>query len=1410
MEHYKLGVDIGSTTVKLVVLDENNKYKVTKYERHFSNINNTLLNMINDIKDELKDEKLAITLTGSGGFSLSKELNVNFVQEVISVTRAIKKYDDSIDIAIEIGGEDAKIIYFDETVEQRMNGICAGGTGSFIDQMASLMRIDAEKLNELSKNANQIYDVAARCGVFAKSDVQPLINDGVAGEDIAISIFQAVVNQTISGLACGRKITGNVCFLGGPLHFLDQLKARFIETLGLEKDRVFEPENSHLFAAFGAAINPEVNNIMSIDEFYNNLKNVKVKPEINRLPRLFENSDDYNKFLDRHNSANVEKADINTYEGNAYIGIDAGSTTTKIAVITEDGRLLHHFYDSNNAEPLNIISSALVDFYKLIEGKKITVKSSGVTGYGEALVKAALKIDVGEVETVAHYRAASFFNPNVDYILDIGGQDIKAISIYDNYIDSVVLNEACSAGCGSFIETFAMSVNKDVKEFSKIGLYAEDPIDLGTRCTVFMNSRVKQAQKEGAKPEDISAGLAYSVIKNALQKVIKVNDAKNIGKNIVVQGGTFHNDAVLRCFEILTNVNVIRPDIAGIMGAFGVALIAKERVNQTEESTILTKQEIEELNYSQNRSRCGLCLNKCLLTITTFNDNRKFISGNKCEKGLGVSEKENWLPNLFKYKQDRLFHYKPLVGGKRGKIGIPRVLDMYENYPFWYTFLTELEYEVELSPFSSKKIYERGIESIPSESACYPAKIVHGHIGYLIDQGIKSIFYPSVVYGKKEFKKADNHYNCPIVISYSENVKNNTEELKENNVKIINPFLNLNHKKSVIKVLSETFVDIPRKEITAAVNKAYIEQERYVDDVKIEGKKAYEIVKNNNLTGIVLAGKPYHIDPEINHSIDKLVNTLGLACFTEDSILSLIEDTEENLNINVLDQWTYHSRIYRAANVISMLDRLEIVQLNSFGCGLDAISTDEAQEILKKNNKMFTTIKIDEVSNLGPAKIRLRSLLAAINDRQISNRTQIEEEAIPVFKKENKKDYTILCPQMSHIHFELIKEAFISEGYNTVVLPEIDKYASDTGQKYVNNDSCYPALIVVGQVINEINSGKHDINKLGVIITQTGGGCRASNYVALIRKALKSAGYGHIPVISLNASGLEKEGGLKLSFKMLNKVMKSIVYGDLLMKLLYKTRPYELIKGSANNLYLNWLEACQKDIKYGSKRTFKRNIADMIIDFDNLNLVEEEKIRVGIVGEILVKYHPTANNNLLNLLENEGVEVEVPALLDFVLYSVYNQQYASDNLGNSKFSKHVSKFLISIIESYRKSVNESLRLSKRFHQYNTIESIAQAASEVISIGNQTGEGWFLTGEMIKLAQSGTNNIVCVQPFACLPNHIFGKGVIKELRSRYKANVLAVDYDPGASEVNQLNRIKLMLTAAKENLSTSNSTLDLNV
>ncbi len=1408
MSRLHMGIDVGSTTVKIVVMDGGRNILYSEYRRHFSDIKQTVAELFGEVRDIVRNQPFSVVITGSGGLLLSKMLSLPFVQEVIANKEAIKTFLPKTDVVIELGGEDAKILYLTGGLEQRMNGTCAGGTGSFIDQMSMLLKTDADGLNSLAQKHKVIYPIAARCGVFAKSDVQPLLNEGAAREDVAASILQAVVTQTISGLAQGRPIKGNIVFLGGPLHFLPQLRRQFEETLKDNAKSFTIPDNAQLFVAIGAALMYD-NTEVYIDDLINKLKNAKsADTEITRMRKLFETEDEKSEFFERHDKDKAQRVDISTVKGPVFLGLDVGSTTIKCAVINQNSEIIYDYYGKNEGSPIKRGIDILRDLYAKLP-KDAFIANACTTGYGELLLKTAFRINEGEIETIAHYKAANHFSPGVDFIIDIGGQDMKCMKIKNGVIDSIMLNEACSSGCGSFIQTFAESLGLDTVSFSQEALKADRPVDLGTRCTVFMNSRVKQAQKEGATVGDISAGLSYSVVRNALYKVIKLRDPALMGENIVVQGGTFNNNAILRCFELLVEKNVIRPDIAGLMGAYGAAIIAKERWDGGD-CDILTADELDEFTFKTELTRCQKCNNHCQLTITSFGDGGHFISGNRCERGAGMEKKTNELPNLFDYKYKRVFGYESLKpeNAPMGVIGLPRVLNMYENYPLWHTFFTELGFSVKLSSRSSHKLYEKGIESIPSESACYPAKLVHGHIQDLIDKGITTIFYPCIPYEQIEYSSAGNHFNCPMVTSYPEVIYNNMDILRSEGIRYMYPFINLADKPSFKRQMYKTLADygFTKQRINAAADKAFDELQHFKNDIRKSGENTIKWLEEHDKRGIVLAGRPYHIDPEINHGIPDMINSLGFAVLTEDSVAHL---GHLKRDIRVVDQWAYHTRLYESAAQVVKNKHLELIQLNSFGCGLDAVTTDQVQEILQAYEKIYTTLKIDEVSNLGTARIRVRSLRAAIQERDDNDFEPHKVEDYTVnkvkFTEEDRKNHTIICPQMSPIHFGMFEAVFRAHGYNMMVLEHATPEDVEAGLKSVNNDACYPSIMVTGQLVNAFTSGRCDPNNTSVIITQTGGGCRATNYIAFLRKALKEAGFSQVPVISLNLVGLEDNPGFKLTLPLVDGLLKAALWGDLLMAVTMRTRPYEINKGETNRLRDKWLKRLYNDLLHKNRKKLKlKKIIDEILDdFDSIPLDESvKKPRVGVVGEILVKFHPDANNNIVEVIESEGGEAVMPPLTDFMLYCLYNINFKRDNLGAKSSTAALCNFGITAIEAFRSHMSKKMKAMPKFVHCapGRIKDIAEGAKGILQLGHCTGEGWFLTGEMVELIHNGAPNIVCVQPFACLPNHVTGKGMIKELRRQFpQSNIVAVDYDPGASEVNQLNRIKLMMAVAFENL-----------
>ncbi|MDR1857755.1 MAG: acyl-CoA dehydratase activase-related protein [Desulfovibrio sp.] len=1396
-----IGLDVGSTTVKGVVLDDEGNILFKEYTRHYSEVKERVADLLRNISAGFPSARWRICASGSGAISLAEELAIPFTQEVIASSLSIRTLIPDADVVVELGGEDAKLTFLTGGMDQRMNETCAGGTGAFIDQMAAFLQTDPEGLDAMAQNHETIYPIASRCGVFAKTDVLPLLNEGCSKDDIAASIMQAVVNQTISGLARGRLIQGKVVFLGGPLKFLHSLRDRFLATLRGAKECLL-PENAEYFVALGAALfvkdQPPIQR--TLPELLSTLASSGVTSRTPTLPPLFESDRDLAAFAERHNPDNFRSVRLEDATGDAWLGFDSGSTTIKATLVDDQGRLLHSFYGPNKGEPLAAALEILKDIYER-KHPYLTIRGAAATGYGSGLLKAALDVDIDEVETVAHYTAARFFAPEVSFILDIGGQDIKCMSIRDGYIAKIQLNEACSAGCGSFIENFANSLGMSLPEFVQAAVTAKHPVDLGTRCTVFMNSKVKQVQKEGVDVADIAAGLSYAVVRNACFKVMKIRDTAELGDTIIAQGGAFSNDALLRALELQLERTVLRPPIPGLMGAFGAALIARDRCPADGTSTLLSPEALASFKVKMTTTRCRHCGNACLLTISTFHGRGRFVSGNRCERAF--SKKRNTLPNLYAYKYQRLFEpYVPLPEdqARRGTLGIPRTLNTYENFPLWFTLFTTLGFRVILSNPSSKETFFQGYETIPSQTVCYPAKLAHGHMFDLMDRGVKRIFFPCLPNERLEFATQSGTYNCPVVIGYPELLARNIDRLQQTDVTFIHDFLPLD-KDALAKRLHaiDFFSGIPMEALEYAVQAGFKELERFKEDMRLAGEQALAGLEQTGDLGIVLAGHPYHVDPEVHHGIADLITSCGLAVLTEDSVAHLMPDPGP---LRVEDQWTYHSRLYRAGAFVAAVDNLAILQLVSFGCGLDAITADQIEEIVTRKDRLYSQIKIDEGANLGPARIRIRSLHAAMRERcKRDSATRPDAESIsgpPAFTTDMRTTHTVLIPQMSPLHFQFLETVFACEGYNAVQLPTVSREAIDLGLRYVNNDACFPAIVVIGQLLQAIASGQFDKDRVAVMIPQTGGGCRATNYIAFLRKALQDSGLGHVPILSFVANVYGKEAVFPITAKMMRRFIMAGQFGDALMRMVHRIAPYEKTPGETERLLAHWSEKVKKCIASGNLLRYDITMLGMIRAFDRIPLrTEERRPRVGLVGEILLKYHPDANNRAAEIVEKEGGEAVLTDLMDFALYCSYDHVYNYEHLAGS-WKGYLSGIIsIAAVELTRWPIRLGFSLSRHFTPPIKFRHLRAKTNNLISLGHQTGEGWLLVAEMVKLLESGVNNILCMQPFGCLPNHITGKGLLKELKHRYpNANIIALDYDPGASEVNQINRIKLMMSMAK--------------
>lgn len=1424
----RLGIDVGSTTVKAVLLRPDGSHAFEDYRRHNADVRRELLKLVRDIETEFPEVRTTVAVTGSGGLSIAEHIGATFVQEVIAETEATERTYPEADVIIELGGEDAKLTYLKPTPEQRMNGSCAGGTGAFIDQMATLLKTDAAGLNALAEKSTQLYPIASRCGVFAKSDIQPLINQGVPHEDLAASVFQSVATQTVAGLANGRPICGTVLFLGGPLHFLSELREAYRRILE-RVDTFITPDTGQLYVAYGAALLAEPATEQPLGEIADKLASAgNIGETTRRLEPLFKDRSDYEVFLARHDKAHVEQVELDpeTAEGKTYyLGIDAGSTTIKAVLIDEDNTIVFSHYASNEGDPI-AAATAIVTHLRDVLPPTATIARSCSTGYGESLVQTALGVDEGEIETMAHYRAAEYLAPGVTSVIDIGGQDMKFLKIKNGTVDSISVNEACSSGCGSFLQTFAHSMGTDVEQFAEAAVTAASPVDLGTRCTVFMNSSVKQAQKDGADVGDISAGLSYSVVRNALYKVMKLRSADELGDTVVVQGGTFLNDAVLRAFEKLSGREVVRPTIAGLMGAYGAALTAKKHAEPGAVSGLLGAEELSALTVETSRKTCRLCQNHCTMTISTFSTGERHVSGNRCERGASLERvpKKSPIPNIYDWKYKRTFGYRRLTekNATRGDIGIPRVLNMYEDYPFWFTVLSALKFRVMVSTRSNHELFEKGMETIPSENVCYPAKLVHGHIDNLLDKGVKTIFYPCVTFNDDSVKGQDNTFNCPIVATYPEVIRNNMARLTEDRARFISPFLSLHNKEKLPARLAEIFADwdVTVEEARAACEAGWGEEAAYHEDIREKGREALEYVREHGIRGIVLAGRPYHLDPEINHGIPEVIQGLGHAVLTEDCL----PQGHLERPLRVRDQWSFHSRLYEAAGTVSGTPELELVQLISFGCGLDAVTADQVQEILEGEGEVYTSLKIDEVSNLGAAKIRLRSLVAAVEERSTASASvdttkvlgEVGEETyrasghvqakVPYTEEMQKQGYEILMPQLAPIHMRLFAPVLRAAGYNVRLLEKASDDDTEVGLKYVNNDACYPAIVVIGQLISQFLAGTADPDRTAVGITQTGGQCRATNYAGLLRKGLIDAGYPQVPVIALSVQGFESNPGFKVTPTMLHRVFQAVTVGDVLQKVLLRTRPYQ-IDGNVNRLYEKWNTISREwfgndrySATLGRRLGFGALIRAIVADFDTVELQDiPRKPRVGLVGEILVQFHPDANNHAVATIEKEGCEAELPSLAQFFHMGLVSSDFKTEVLGSMTPNQHrLTKFALWGMQQYEKVACKAIARSTRFENGPLIQELAEKVQDVASLGNIAGEGWYLTADMMDMIENGCPNIICAQPFACLPNHVIGKGMFRALRLKYpQANIVGIDYDAGASEVNQLNRIKLMIATAKK-------------
>ncbi len=1407
---FRIGLDVGSTTAKFAVIDNNNKIIFSQYRRHHTKIHSTVSQMLQQVKIQLGDVPISITATGSAGIGISEKINLPFIQEVIATTEVVKQQYPQVKTLIDIGGEDSKMIFFSDkkAPDIRMNGNCAGGTGAFIDQMASLLNIHVSELNQLAKDATNLYPVASRCGVFAKTDVQNLLSRKIPKSDIAASIFHAVAIQTMNTLARGFEISPMVMLIGGPFTFLNQLTESFKKDLKINSRDIVLTDNPALLPAWGAALtcNGQLTTPSALVDLIDKSAQNNTK-KTNRLSALFTDRNEFNNWNENKSQIKVKKTPINQYKNKkCFLGIDSGSTTTKITVIGEQHELLFDFYSNNKGNPIETVQQGLQLFYSQLQknphAHQIKILASGVAGYGEDLIKAALGIDFGMVETIAHFIAARYIAPDVSFILDIGGQDMKAIFVKNGAIQRIELNESCSSGCGSFIETFGNSLGYEVADFANLACTATAPCDLGTRCTVFMNSKVKQSLRENATTEDIAAGLSLSVIKNALYKVLKLKNIDELGDHIVVQGGTFRNPSILRALEKLTGKKVISSDIPELMGAYGAALAAAQKYQQTTNFTTKLadiKQLLKSDNFITKQINCKGCENVCTITRFQFNNGNVFYSGNKCEKIFSnQGEKKNAGENIFEYKYNLLFNRIKSIKNPVSKIGIPRILNMYENFPFWNTLFENCGIQVVLSSPSTMKQYETGSGTVMSDSICFPAKLVHGHIIELAEKDIERIFFPMVFYEKEDFNDSENAFNCPIVSSYPDVIRSAINPASKYNMPFDSPVFTFNDavllKKACVNYLKQ--LGIRKAVIQKAVEKALTVQAEYRQKIIDKGKEIIKKSQENKELLIVLAGRPYHTDALINHKTPEILKNLGVHVISEDSIPLKAENKLGELQI--LPQWIFPNRIYNAAKWVTRQNqRVQFVQLNSFGCGPDAIAVDESYEILKSKDKIHTLIRMDEITSTGSVNLRLRSLIESLQlQNKLAPTLTKKRKTTAIFQEKDKKRL-ILGPQFSYIYSELIPELFSVAGYKLKNLPPPNKASVQYGLRYSNNEICYPATVIVGDIIKALKSGKYNADEVAVAITQTGGQCRASTYLALIKKAMVSAGFENVPVVSVNPEGerLNPQPGFQINWsKMLNITFVSALFVDSLSKLYFASVVREKQKGSSKQLLDNYLQFAKPSVLKKDTQQLFDLLKSAVNDFNQIETYNNTYPKIGVVGEIYVKYNAFGHFHITDWLIDKGIEIVMPPILDFFIQVFVNMDVNKKNhLSKPALSDWLMYYFEKKANKMVKKTNKILSSFNQYEPFHNIRDIAQKASRIVNLTNQFGEGWLIPAEIAGFGDSGVKNVISLQPFGCIANHVISKGVEKRIKDLYpEMNLLFLDFDDGTSEVNILNRLHFMM------------------
>ncbi len=1396
----RIGIDIGSTTAKIVAVDEAENVLFSKYERHNANAKDVVVSVLEELMAQCGDADVSVRLTGSVGMGFSEKHSFPFVQEVVAAAKAVRKYYPATSSLIDIGGEDAKVVFFKDghAADLRMNGNCAGGTGAFIDQMAVLLNVGVDELNDLALSAERTYPIASRCGVFCKTDIQNLIAKNVSRADIAASILHAVAVQTVVTLAHGSEITPPVLFCGGPLTFIPALRKAFVDYLSISPDDIILPENGTLLPAIGAALaDVDGERPGKLSAVIAELRNAAVSKDGLRssLTPIFTDDSEYTVWQERMSRHTVRRAELRRGRQEAFIGIDSGSTTTKIVVTDSDSKIIYSYYSANNGNPIEAVEEGLKGLQKACaeSGTELCIKGSCSTGYGEDLIKAAFQLAGGIVETIAHYMAAHYLDPEVSFILDIGGQDMKAIFVTDGIIDRIEINEACSSGCGSFIETFAKTLGYTAHEFAVEACRADAPCDLGTRCTVFMNSKVKQALREGATVSDIAAGLAYSVVKNCLYKVLKLKDVSQLGKHIVVQGGTMRNDAVVRALEVLTGTEVTRCDIPELMGAYGCALYAKAHAaGEVRLDDMLAK-----AHYTSKFLHCKGCDNQCLVVRYQFDNGEKYYSGNRCEKvftngGAGKPQKGI---NAYQKKNELLFDREGVKCDRRMTVGIPRCLNMYEDYPFWHTLFTECGIEVCLSDLSNFSSYERNACMVMSDNICFPAKLVHSHIQNLIDKKVSRIFMPFVVYERQG--KEQNSYNCPIVTGYAEVVKS----VQAGDIPIDSPTITFKDNSLLFKQCKEYLgaLGVTDTTINKAFSLAMSAQDNYVRDIISYNERVLAKARERGALAILLAGRPYHTDMLIQHKVSDMLADMGIYVITDD----IVRDKKVAVNdAHYLSQWAYPNRILEAAKWCAGQDGMEFVQMTSFGCGPDAFLVDEVRDLLLRHGRVLTLLKLDDINNVGSMKLRVRSLIESLKlagGDGADRRKTAEFKTTPVFDKACR-GRKILVPYFTPFISPLIPAIMRVAGYDVENLPLSDTESCEWGLKYANNEVCYPATLIVGDIIKAFKSGKYDPHNTAVAMTQTGGQCRASSYVSLIKKALVDAGYDDVPVIAFAVGGSIKnlQPGFKVNWiKLLPIALYSVLYSDCISKFYYASVVREKQPGQAARLRDLYLQASESLILEGRSEDLLSYLSMAATEFNRI-CYDVERPKVCVVGEIFLKFNPFAQKNVTDWLISQGVEIVPPLLLDFFMQSFVNNRIdRQTHLKRRSITDFIYSLVYKRIRKHIARVNKAASSFRYFTPFNDIFEEADEARKVISLGAQFGEGWLLPAEIMSCARQGVRDVVSLQPFGCIANHIVSKGIEKKIKMFFPdMNILSLDFDNGVSDVNVTNRLLLFIDNLK--------------